>query len=258
MAARLPKSDGFDQCTIAAANPAVVTIPARPRRNRLPSSPASANRRFPSCSGHRGPTRRSCLRQSQRSGRGFGRRFEDTRLAQQRGDTTGSRSWPHRGRQPVIGNMFTLLSRHEPRSARHHIALDDQPSLRYRYEQAALKCGIRQSPIFVSARSSRFSFRRYGRSAAASVRHCPSSASIIRSRQRQRSSTDCSHGAERLPHGNDAPKRFHQAPNLAEPFVAQRSSSHRTQLSSCPSRLRRPCSVITQGRSTYGGSWRTC
>ena len=42
------------------------------------------------------------------------------------------------------------------------------------------------------------------------------------------------------------------------PVVAQRSSSHRTQLSSCPSRLRRPCSVITQGRSTYGGSWRTC
>ena len=42
------------------------------------------------------------------------------------------------------------------------------------------------------------------------------------------------------------------------PVVALRSSSHRTQLSSIPSRLRRPCSVITQGRSTYGGSWRTC
>jgi hypothetical protein len=54
------------------------------------------------------------------------------------------------------------------------------------------------------------------------------------------------------------PQTFSPSAELAEPFVAQRSSSHRTQLSSCPSRLRRPCSVITQGRSTYGGSWRTC
>jgi hypothetical protein len=47
-------------------------------------------------------------------------------------------------------------------------------------------------------------------------------------------------------------------PQLRHQVAISRSSSHRTQLSSCPSRLRRPCSVITQGRSTYGGSWRTC
>ena len=119
MAARLPKSNGFDQCTIAAQSlssrrqPAVVSIPARPRRNRLPSSPASANRRFPSCSGHRGPTCRSCPRQSQRSGRGFGQGFEATRLATPATvDTTGSgersRSCPHRGRQPVDREMFSF------------------------------------------------------------------------------------------------------------------------------------------------------